>query len=391
MESPAKPLRILAIVNLPWDRRLGAARVWIELTEEWKRAGHLVEKFCLTDAFPDPTSSRVLSTFRQAIFPARAAAHVRRNAARFDVIDCLIGTLSASKRSLGFRGLFVARSVGLYRLYENFARRSRSRWPDQPKGLFFGRIFHRLMHRHFWKKAEASIRACDLINLPNDDERVALAQDAAVAAPSIVEPYGLRDPFREAFERAAASPAERLRRQKICFIGMWSLRKGSRDWPQIMEAIWRRHPAAEFFFLGTMLSEEVVRRELGFAADRRITCLPKYDADDLPALLADVTLGLFPSYIEGFGLAVLEQLAAGLPTVAYDVPGPRQILQPERDRLLTPAGDPATMAARAAEILALPVAEYAALSNACTRLARRYRWSEIAAATITHYRRALQQ
>ena len=27
-----KPLRILAIVNLPWDARLGAARVWIELS-----------------------------------------------------------------------------------------------------------------------------------------------------------------------------------------------------------------------------------------------------------------------------------------------------------------------------------------------------------------------
>ena len=52
MKSPAKPLRILAIVNLPWDSRLGAARVWIELVKEWEAAGHVVEKFCLSDAFP---------------------------------------------------------------------------------------------------------------------------------------------------------------------------------------------------------------------------------------------------------------------------------------------------------------------------------------------------
>src|SRR2546426_10517731 len=91
------PLRILAIVNLPWDPRLGAARVWIELSEEWRKAGHTVEKFCLTDAFPKPTSSRGLSALRQMIFPSRAAAFVRQNADRFDIIDCLIGTLPFSK------------------------------------------------------------------------------------------------------------------------------------------------------------------------------------------------------------------------------------------------------------------------------------------------------
>ena len=115
-----KPLRILAIVNLPWDARLGAARVWIELREEWRKAGHVVEKFCLTDAFPKSTRSRALSALRQAIFPSRAAKFVRQNAGRFDVIDCLIGTLPFSKESLGFHGLIVARSVGLHRPYERF-------------------------------------------------------------------------------------------------------------------------------------------------------------------------------------------------------------------------------------------------------------------------------
>ena len=165
--------------------------------------------------------------------------------------------------------------------------------------------------------------------------------------------------------REAAPAAERLRRQKICFIGMWSLRKGSRDWSQIMEGIWQRHPETEFVFLGTMSSEKVVRADLGFDQSKRITCLPTYDATDLPKLLADVTLGLFPSYVEGFGLAVLEQLAAGLPTVAYDVAGPHQILQSQSGWLLTPAGDPAAMAARAAEILALPLAKYEELATAC--------------------------
>ncbi len=388
-EPAAAPLRILAIVNLPWDARLGAARVWMELAEEWTRAGHLVEKFCLTDAFPTPAASTVRSTLRTALFPYRAAAFVRKNAARFDVIDCLIGTLPFHKRALAFRGLFVARSVGLHRLYKEFLDESRIRWPEQPKGRFLGRIFHGALERRFWKHAQTSLQVCDLLNVPNDDERSTLGRDRSLRAPAIVEPYGLSDRFREALEHAAAPAAERLRRQKICFIGMWSLRKGSRDWPQIMDGIWRRHPAAEFVFLGTMFGEEVVRAELGFDHSNRITCFPKYDAANLPALLADVAIALFPSYIEGFGLAVLEQLAAGLPTAAYDVPGPRQILASQRDALLTPAGDPAALAARASEILALPVPQYEELSAACRGIARQYRWGEIADATVRRYREAL--
>ena len=36
-----RKLRILAIVNFPWDERLGASRTWIELKREWEKAGHV--------------------------------------------------------------------------------------------------------------------------------------------------------------------------------------------------------------------------------------------------------------------------------------------------------------------------------------------------------------
>ncbi len=389
MKPTAPPLRILAIVNLPWDSRLGASRVWIELTKEWVQAGHTVEKFCLTDAYPQPARSRAGSALRQVLFPRKAAAYVRENADRFDVIDCLVGVLPFSKRSLRFRGLLVSRSVGLYRLYNQFLQEARTRWPDQPKGRWFGRIFHHFIERWAWRDAEKSIRTCDLLNLPNEDERVALARDPTVPAPAIVQPYGLSDLFLAALAGAAAPAAERLARQKICFIGMWGPRKGSRDWPKIMATIGQRHPAAEFLFLGTMFDESVVRAELGPTEAQRLTCRPTFAGSELPALLADCTLALFPSYIEGFGLAVIEQLGAGLPTIAYDVSGPRQILHAQRADFLTPAGETGAMAARAAQILALGVPEYEKLSAACAAIAREFRWSDIARHTIEEYRVAL--
>ena len=386
MQPSPRPLRILAIVNLPWDPRLGAARVWIELSKEWVRAGHHVEKFCLTDAFPTPPSSRAASALRQVRFPRKAAAYVRENGSRFDVIDCLIGILPFSKNSLRFKGLIVARSVGLFRLYDRFLRQAANLRSAQPQGRWFGRLFHRFIEWRTRRDAEKALRRCDLLNVPNEDESCELAADSALRLPVIVEPYGLIDDFLAALEAGAAPAEQRLQQQRICFIGMWGPRKGSREWPQIMASIWRQHPAAKFLFLGTMFDEAVVRADLGLANDQRISCRPNFLEQDLPSLLADCTIGLFPSHIEGFGLAVLEQLAAGLPTVAFDVPGPRQILRQEQ--LLTPTGDITAISARASEILSLSVAEYQRLSRNCIELARGYRWKEIADSTIEHYRAA---
>ena len=389
MKSPGRPLRILAIVNLPWDTRLGASRVWIELSKEWTRAGHTVEKFCLTDAYPETSSSGARSALRQALFPRKAAAYVRENVDRFDVIDCLIGVLPFSKDSLGFSGLVVARSVGLFRLYDRFLHQSRKVWPSQSKGRWFGHFFHRLIAWRSRSDSEKSIRTCDLLNLPNEDERRELTMDQAVHVPAIVEPYGLDDEFLEALATAAAPAKRRLQCQKICFIGMWGPRKGSREWRQIMAAVWEHHPAAQFLFLGTMFDETVVRADLGVDNSTQIFCRPAFAVRDLPLLIADCVMGVFPSHVEGFGLALLEQLAAGLPTVAYNVPGPRQILRTQSERLLTPVGDTAAIAARAAEILSLSVPDYEKLSAECVAIAQRYRWPEIANNTITHYRVAL--
>ena len=186
-----KPLRILAVVNVAWDPRLGAARVWIELAEEWTKAGHLVEKFCLTDAFPVATSSSALAAFRLLLFPFRAARFIRRNASRFDVIDALIGTLPFSKQSLRFSGLLVARSVGLYRLYEKFEQAAARRWPSSAKGKLSGRIFYGVFNKRMRAGSEASVKHCDLLNLPNSDELVCLREEMRSAKPAAVQPYGL--------------------------------------------------------------------------------------------------------------------------------------------------------------------------------------------------------
>jgi glycosyltransferase involved in cell wall biosynthesis len=382
-----QPLRILSIVNLPWDPRLGAARVWFELSEQWKKAGHKIDKYCLTDAFPHPTTSRALSAWRQATFCYHAVRFVRRNAANFDIIDCLIGMLPASKQSLGFRGLLVGRSIGLHTAYDEFMRLSRKRWLDQPRGKFIGRVFYTFTNWLLKRNADRTLPYCDLLNVANEDEKRSLERHS-VAAPVVVLPYGLNESERAAFANAARPAAERLARKEICFLGMWSLRKGSRDWPELVRAILKAAPAARFSFLGTMTDEQTVLRDLQLALSEAIRCLTSYHPKELPRLIGHCAVGLFPSYIEGFGLSVIEQLAAGIPTIAYDVPGPRQIFK-DHPQFLVPAGDVNAMTERALGILRMNESDYAALSIRSREIAAQFRWEEIAAENIRAYRAAL--
>jgi glycosyltransferase involved in cell wall biosynthesis len=84
----------------------------------------------------------------------------------------------------------------------------------------------------------------------------------------------------------------------------------------------------------------VLRSLLGLArrlgvADRVRFC-PAISDDDLPRYLAMSDVFVFPSQsrLEGFGLAVAEAMAVGLPVVIADMPGVREVIEPGQEGLL---------------------------------------------------------
>ena len=177
----------------------------------------------------------------------------------------------------------------------------------------------------------------------------------------------------------------------MVFIGAWSLRKGAADWAGIVRRTRELAPGTRFRFLGTGIDREAVLADLDLPSGEGITVVPRYPASDLPSLLGPAGVGALPSYIEGWGLGVLEQLAAGIPTVAYDVSGPRSMLGLLDRELLCPAGDVERFSRLIAANLTQPAAAYADLAERCREVTSGFLWPAIARETLDRYAAALDR
>lgn len=66
--------------------------------------------------------------------------------------------------------------------------------------------------------------------------------------------------------------------------------------------------------------------------------------NDMPGALAAASIAVLPSYREGLPKSLLEAAATGLPLVAFDVPGCREIVRNQVNGLLTAPRDPNALA-----------------------------------------------
>ena len=401
MSSPER-LRILMVIHTHWSRDLGAPRVQLELAEELRALGHQVDKFSYEDAFPRLAAPRgragaFANRLRAYLasnlsFAERAAAYVRGQAGRFDVIDAHQTDLPVAKRHLGFSGLLVARSVGLIPTYHDFERFAAARWPEPASVRPLAR---RLLtwpgRRRRLRDVVRSFQHADLINVSNGDDLRTVAETMGFSSKVVMLPFGLSEARRAAFLGQQASTQDRLAARTVAFIGAWNSRKGAKDWPHIAERVLARLPETRFLMLGTGHAADYVLRDFPPALRSAVEVVPGYRSDELPGLLAPVTVGAFPGYLEGFGFAVLEKLAAGLPTAAYDAPGAREMMRRLSSPSTVPPGDVAGFAELLINLLTLPAGSYAERAADSTRVAAQFSWREIARATAAAYREAWER
>ncbi|MDH5448167.1 MAG: glycosyltransferase [Candidatus Bathyarchaeota archaeon] len=136
------------------------------------------------------------------------------------------------------------------------------------------------------------------------------------------------------------------------FVGRISKEKGVFD----LVAAWRKivdvKNDAQLLFIGSGPDINAVRRtveELGL--ERNIVVKGRCVDREMYTLMKASKVFVFPSSFEGWGLAVAEALACGLPVVCYDIPALREVFGKCRSVFLVPAGDFEKLAVTVLEVL----------------------------------------
>lgn len=233
--------------------------------------------------------------------------------------------------------------------------------------------------RHRLRLAQYTLEQADLVNVSNHADKQELMSRGINAEKIVVLPYGMGMIQRQLFERVSSDiPLEPL----VAFVGTFDWRKGAADFPKIVRRVVNHIPSVRFRILGTTYKNaEQVLAAFPAILRQSIEVIPTFSPEELPKLLAPCSVGIFPSYIEGFGFGVLEMLAAAIPVIAYDAPGPPMMLP---EAYLVGRGDVQAMSSKVIALLQHPEQLTLARRWAQER-AKEFCWKTIAQETAQIY------
>jgi phosphatidyl-myo-inositol alpha-mannosyltransferase len=189
-------------------------------------------------------------------------------------------------------------------------------------------------------------------------------------------------------EFAQAEPARLPEGRRILFVNRLDRRKGFSVMIRAFELVSRRHPETLLVVAGDGKDRTAVRRLPQAVADR-VVMLGSVAHHLLPPYHAACEIFCAPATgRESFGIVLVEAMAAGLPVVASDIPGYREVVRDGVEGLLVPPSDPSRVAAAMSRLLEEP--ELARrMGEAGRARARRYSWENVAREVEGAYQEAI--
>lgn len=353
----------------PFCKQLGATKNRIELAETLETLGWSTFLISRDKVFSECGEKGI--TYNEAL-----KHYLIKNASQFDIVLYEYNSLPFN-RALFYRyTLFIARPALLF-------------FSDTPVNnpvdfkTRFSLEYHRLIKfLKFWSFSDqrrqdqekmVSLSQSDLIQVQNSKDAELLVQKGFEREKIIVVPNGISDDRRMKF-----NDAQRLHTSMtIAFVGTFDFRKGALDFPHIIKSILKTFPDTRFKFLGTkgLFMEKI--QVLSFfpkKVHKALEIIPAFPPEQLPDLLRDCRIGIFPSYLESFGFGVLEMMCSGIPVVSYDIPGPSDFVPQE---LLVPKGDKDRMVEKVLDLMSNQ-SKLVSLSEKVRLITNKYNWTTIA-------------
>jgi len=173
-------------------------------------------------------------------------------------------------------------------------------------------------------------------------------------------------------------------------VGRLALQKGQRHLIGAMPLLLERVPHARAIIAGGGDLEDYLRAlasEIGVAEQVHVLGPRK----DVPALMHAIDVFVMPSIWEGFGLVLLEAMAAGRPIVASRVATIPEVVADRETGLLVPAGDPLALAEALAELAGQPEEASRFGEAGRERLRRQFSVEKVVGDTELLYRELLEE
>jgi phosphatidylinositol alpha-mannosyltransferase len=185
-------------------------------------------------------------------------------------------------------------------------------------------------------------------------------------------------------EAAADLPEGRI----VLWVGRLDPQKGFGVAVRAFAEIARDVPDAWFVVAGDGRDRSAMR-DLEADARRRVVMLGAVPNPELPRYHAAADVLLAPATgHESFGIVLAEALAAGVPVVASDIDGYREVVRDDVDGLLVPPGDAVAVARAATRVLEEP-ALAARLARAGRERASAFAWDAVVPRVEAIYQRVV--
>jgi starch synthase len=189
-----------------------------------------------------------------------------------------------------------------------------------------------------------------------------LVSEGVAADRILINPYGVD------LESFHPPDAPRTREPvRFLFVGLISARKGV---PLLLEA-WRKMSLknAELWMVGP-----VQERERALIPELPgLEFLGKYPHRELPELLRQCDVLVFPSYCEGFALVLLEALASAMPIITTEATAGPDLIEDGVEGRLIPSGNPDALCAAMREFTNDPD-KLESMGRAARQCAEKFSW-----------------